>query len=148
MRREFFICLLLAGVTLAIYWPARHYGIIYFDDPLFVTDNRGNKKRPDVAQPVVGAVQRGGRQLASGDELVVCLGHQFFGINPGAEHLVNVIFHAVERGAVVSGFESDDEGTSGAAAWWRRCLRGIRCGWSRWRGLRSARTCCADFFSC
>jgi hypothetical protein len=39
MRRNFSICLLLAGVTLAIYWPARHYGVVYFDDPLFVTDN-------------------------------------------------------------------------------------------------------------
>jgi hypothetical protein len=26
-------------VTLAIYWPARRYGVVYFDDPLFVTDN-------------------------------------------------------------------------------------------------------------
>ena len=39
MRRNLFICLLLAGVALAIYWPARHYGVVYFDDPLFVTDN-------------------------------------------------------------------------------------------------------------
>ena len=39
MRRNLFICLLLAGITLAIYWPVRHYRIIYYDDPLFMTEN-------------------------------------------------------------------------------------------------------------
>ncbi len=27
MRRNFFICLLLAGVTLAIYWPVRNFDL-------------------------------------------------------------------------------------------------------------------------
>ena len=39
MRRNFFIGLALAGITLAIYWPARNYDLFRCDDPLFLTDN-------------------------------------------------------------------------------------------------------------
>jgi hypothetical protein len=38
MRRTWTIALLLAA-TLALYWPVRHFDLIYFDDPLLLTDS-------------------------------------------------------------------------------------------------------------
>jgi len=38
MRRPWLIALLLAAVTLAIYWPVHSFDLIYFDDPLVMTD--------------------------------------------------------------------------------------------------------------
>ena len=93
MRLKIFICLLLAGVTLAVYWPARHFAVIDYDDPFFL-QNPG----------VPTALNWGGIQWAMTAVMVgnwhpvTCLSfllvHQFFGLNPGAEHLVNVAFHA------------------------------------------------------
>jgi tetratricopeptide (TPR) repeat protein len=93
MRRNFFICLLLAGITLAIYWPARHFDVIYYDDPLFVTDN------PEIANGIswhsfiwamTSIVAANWHPVTS---FSFVLTHQFLGTNPGAEHMVNVIFH-------------------------------------------------------
>ena len=39
MRRNLFICLLLAGITFALYWPVRDFDLVYYDDPSFLTDN-------------------------------------------------------------------------------------------------------------
>ncbi|MGD1087654.1 MAG: hypothetical protein ABR955_02880 [Verrucomicrobiota bacterium] len=94
MRRILFICLLLAGVTLAIYWPARNYDIVFLDDPLFVTDN------PDVAAGLnwhsfvwaMTSVTAANWHPVTSFSFVLM--HQFFGTNPGAEHLVNLFFHA------------------------------------------------------
>jgi Flp pilus assembly protein TadD len=94
MRRNLFICLLLAGITLAIYWPARNYDIVYYDDPLFVTEN------PEVAAGLgwhsfvwaMTSITAANWHPVTSFSFV--LTHQFFGTNPGAEHLVNVFFHA------------------------------------------------------
>ncbi len=37
MRLKIIICLLLGGITLAIYCPARHFDLIFYDDPEFLT---------------------------------------------------------------------------------------------------------------
>jgi tetratricopeptide (TPR) repeat protein len=93
MRRNFFICLLLAGITLAIYWPARNYDIVYYDDTLFVTEN------PEITAGLnwhsfewaMASTTAANWHPVTSFSFV--LTHQFFGINPGAEHLVNVLFH-------------------------------------------------------
>ena len=95
MRRNLFICLLLAGVALAIYWPARHYGVVYFDDPLFVTDNEeinAGLTWHGLWWALSGVLVANWHPVTS---LSFLLTHQFFGANPGAEHLVNMILHAV-----------------------------------------------------
>ena len=93
MRLKVFICLLLAGITLAIYWPASHFSFVYYDDQLFLL-------RPEVASglnvysidwAIKGTVSADWQPIILFSFLLV---HQFFGLNPGAEHLVNVFFHA------------------------------------------------------
>jgi tetratricopeptide (TPR) repeat protein len=89
-----FICLFLAGITVAVYWPARHYGIIYYDDPLFTTENdmvKSGLNWQSVWWALSSVVVANWHPVTS---LSFVLDHQFFGTNPGAEHLVNVLFHA------------------------------------------------------
>jgi len=93
MRLKIFICLLLAGVTLAIYWPVRHYGIVYFDDPLFTTDNamvKSGLNWHSLAWALSSVVVANWHPVTS---LSFVLDNQWFGANPGAEHVVNVLFH-------------------------------------------------------
>jgi tetratricopeptide (TPR) repeat protein len=83
----------LALVTIAIYSPAAHFDFINFDDPLYVTDNDHVKS---------GLTLAGLRWAftafdASNWHPLTWLSHmadrQFFGPQPGAQHLVNVWFH-------------------------------------------------------
>ncbi|MGA3284482.1 MAG: tetratricopeptide repeat protein [Verrucomicrobiota bacterium] len=94
MRRTLCICLLLAGVTLAIYWPVWHYGLVNYDDPLFVTVNpeinRGLTWH-SVGWALSGVLVGNWHPVTS---LSFVLTHQLFGIDPGAEHAVNIVFHA------------------------------------------------------
>ena len=95
MRRNLFICLLLAGITLAIYWPVRHYGMVYYDDPLFLTENEeinSGLNWHSLWWTLSGILVANWHPVTS---LSFVLGRQFWGTNPGAEHLVNAVFHAL-----------------------------------------------------
>jgi protein O-mannosyl-transferase len=95
LRQTIFICLLLGAVTLAVYWPARHHEFINYDDPAYVTDNA----------EIQGGISGAGLAWAFFNlhgkstywHPVTWVSHmldcQLFGLNPGAHHLVNVLFH-------------------------------------------------------
>jgi tetratricopeptide (TPR) repeat protein len=93
MRLKVFICIVLAVVTLGLYWPARHFDFIYWDDLLFLNS-------PGVAQGVhlnslkwamTGVVAGNWHPLTN---LSFAAMRYFYGYNPGAEHLLNVFIHA------------------------------------------------------
>jgi tetratricopeptide (TPR) repeat protein len=95
MRRNIFICLLLAGITLAIYWPARHYGIVYYDDEYFISKTpeiNAGLNGHSLAWAFTGVVLANWHPVTN---LTFLLTHQFWGENPGVEHLVNAVFHAL-----------------------------------------------------
>jgi hypothetical protein len=84
MRRNLFICLLLAGITLAIYWPVRHYGMVDYDDPLFLTENEeinSGLNWHSLWWALSGILVANWHPVTS---LSFVLGHQFWGTNPGA----------------------------------------------------------------
>lgn len=87
------VCLALALGTLAIYWPARHYGFVDYDDNDYVFNN------PTVRSGLSwwGLVWSCVDQHASNWHPLTWLSHmldcQLFGLNAGAHHLVNVLFH-------------------------------------------------------
>lgn len=92
-HRATLVCLLLALGTLALYWPARHYGFVDYDDDDYVFNN---------TMVMAGLTGQGLiwafiDQHASNWHPVTWLSHmldcQLFGLNPGAHHLVNVLFH-------------------------------------------------------
>jgi len=93
MRRAIILGLLLAGVTLALYWPLTRFGLVYYDDPLFLTDAPEIQSGLNVHSVAwsFGSVILGNWHPLTTLSFVV--DHQLFGTNPGAEHLVNVLFH-------------------------------------------------------
>jgi tetratricopeptide (TPR) repeat protein len=94
MRREVFICLLLAGITLGIYWPARHFDLIYFDDPLVLTDCapvQAGLTWASLKWAFTSIVIAHWHPVTNLSFLVVA---QFFGTAPGVHHLVNAGLHA------------------------------------------------------
>lgn len=94
MSRPRLIALLLALATLVIYLPVTHNGFLLYDDNVYVTDNL----------IVKGGLAWGGIKWAftsfhaSNWHPVTWLSHmmdcQLFGLNAGAHHLVNVLFHS------------------------------------------------------
>ncbi len=92
-RRSLVLGLLLALATLAVYWPARQFEYNNFDDQDYVSEN------PMVQQglTVAGAKWAFTTGFAGNWHPVTWLSHmldcQVFGVNPGAHHLVNVLFH-------------------------------------------------------
>ena len=89
------LCLLLAAVTLAVYWPVGHYEFVNYDDPDYVVEN--SHVTPGFTRAgIVWAFTR-----LTGERTywhpVTWLSHmldcQLFGLKAGPPHLVNLAFH-------------------------------------------------------
>ena len=94
MRRNLVICLLLAGLTLALYWPVRPFDLIYFDDPLLLTDCpevQAGLTWAGVKWAFTSVVIANWQPVTNLSFLVVS---QFFGAAPGVHHLANAFIHA------------------------------------------------------
>lgn len=93
-RRGAFIAGGLAALTLALYAPVRGHGFVSFDDPLYVTAN------PNVRGGLSfeGLRNAFAKIVAGNWQPLTVLSHQLdvelFGLNPGAHHLINALFHA------------------------------------------------------
>lgn len=89
------IAALLALATLAVFSPVAQHQFINYDDPDYVTENPRVQNGLSLAN-VKWAFQTG---HASNWHPITWLSHmldcQFFGLRPGAHHLVNVVFHAM-----------------------------------------------------
>ncbi|MEI6197206.1 MAG: tetratricopeptide repeat protein [Verrucomicrobiota bacterium] len=93
MRRNLIICLLLAGITLAVYWPVGGYDYVRYDDPLFFVENpevQSGLTGHSVLWALTGVVAANWHPVTS---LSFVVTHQLFGTNAHAEHWVNVAFH-------------------------------------------------------
>jgi hypothetical protein len=94
MRRNIIIALWLAGITLAVYWPAGRFDLVYFDDPLFVTES------PEINSGITAhSLLWASTSVIAANwhpvtNLSFLLTHQFWGASPGAEHWVNAALHA------------------------------------------------------
>src|SRR5258707_1237482 len=95
MRRDLLIGLLLAALTLGVYWPVRTHDFIYYDDPGFVTENPQIQAglgwqtvRYAFTQPVVG----NWHPVTTLSHALDC---QLFGLRPGSHHLVNALLHSL-----------------------------------------------------
>ena len=92
-RRTWLACLLLACVTFAVYWPARHYGFVDYDDDDYVSNNVVVRAGLTWA----GFVWAFSDQHACNWHPLTWFSHmadcQMFGLNPGAMHLENVLLH-------------------------------------------------------
>src|ERR1700721_4858540 len=93
--RPRFICLILALVTLVVYLPVRRHGFVLYDDPDYVQNN------PVVQQGLTwGGVEWAFTNgHASNWHPLTWISHmvdnQLFGPDPGPQHLVNALIHAI-----------------------------------------------------
>ena len=95
------ICVVLAAVTLAVYWPVTRHGFVNFDDPPYITEN------PNVQSGLtwhgrVWAFQIG---YAAYWQPLTWISHmldcQLFGLNPAGHHFVSIRFSCRQCGAAV-----------------------------------------------
>jgi tetratricopeptide (TPR) repeat protein len=89
------LCLLLAAVTLAVYWPVGRYEFVDYDDGVYVVEN----PRVRAGLTPTGIVWAFARLTGDGTywHPVTWLSHmldcQLYGPRPGPHHLVNLGFH-------------------------------------------------------
>jgi len=91
--RVLFLCLLLGIVTFAVYWPVHNHEFVRYDDDTYVTKN------PEVQSGLSQQNIKWAFTTIRGSNwhpltwLSLMLDCRLFGVNAGALHLVNVIFH-------------------------------------------------------
>jgi hypothetical protein len=93
MRRDVIICLGLAAITLAIFWPVHRHDFTNFDDREYVTENpvvQAGITWPGLRWAFGGSHASKWHPLTWLSHMLDC---QMFGLKPGAHHLVNLGFH-------------------------------------------------------
>ncbi|HEY2082325.1 MAG TPA: tetratricopeptide repeat protein, partial [Verrucomicrobiae bacterium] len=92
MARPRTICMLLALLTVLVYSPVRHAAFLVFDDPDYIGDSH-----VQAGLTPAGVKWAFTTWHASNWHPLTWLSHMLdaslFGPNPGAQHLVNVLFH-------------------------------------------------------
>src|ERR1700743_3854926 len=94
MSRPRLIALLLAFTTLLVFLPAGWHSFVTYDDADYVTDN------PNVQNGLTWTGIQWAFSTFHADNWhpLTWISHQIdcelFGLNPGAHHMVNVLFHA------------------------------------------------------
>ncbi len=93
--RSLYICLFLAIVVLAVYWPVHKYDFVRYDDNKYVINNR-NIQSGINTQSIRWAFTTG---YASNWHpvtwLSLMLDYKLFGLKAGSFHLVNLLFHII-----------------------------------------------------
>jgi Flp pilus assembly protein TadD len=95
MRRSVVIGFLLVVTTFLVYWPVSQYPFIAYDDPEYVANNPAVKEGLSFA----GVGWAFSHLIVSNWHPLTTLSHmldcELFGTTPGAHHVVNLVFHAV-----------------------------------------------------
>ena len=89
------ICLVLAAVTLAVYWPVTGYDFVSYDDSDFITDNpivQAGVTAPGLHYAWSAEVARNWHPLTILSHMFDC---QFFRLNAGRHHLTSLLLHTV-----------------------------------------------------
>ena len=93
--RILYLSILIAVLTLAIYWQVLDYGFINFDDPTYVIENKHIRD----GLTIEGVKWAFTSFYASNWHPLTWLSHmldiEFFGMNPGMHHLSNITIHTL-----------------------------------------------------
>jgi tetratricopeptide (TPR) repeat protein len=87
------ICLALAVVTTALYWPITHYGFVNFDDDDYITNNshvQAGLTRAGVIWALTTGAAANWHPLTWLSHMLDC---QLYGLYAGGHHSTNLIFH-------------------------------------------------------
>ena len=93
--RNVLICLCLAAVTTAVYWPVCQFEFINYDDPLYVTGKNPHVQGGVTPKGIVWAFTSTHFSIWMPLTWLSCMldCQLFTRLNAGAHHLVNVVFH-------------------------------------------------------
>lgn len=89
------ICIALVALTWAVFGQTFHHQFINYDDPLYVYDNphvRAGLSWHGVAWAFTHIHSQNWHPLTTISHMLDC---SLFGLDPGAHHLVNVVWHSV-----------------------------------------------------
>jgi protein O-mannosyl-transferase len=92
-KKSLLICLLLALVTLAVYWPVTSHQFIIFDDDDYITQNShvtAGLTWPSIVWAFKTDHAANWHPLTWISHMADC---QIYGVKPGGHHLTNVLFH-------------------------------------------------------
>jgi len=91
--RPLIICLLLAAVTLMVYWPVRQYDFLGYDDPLYYSENTQVQNGLTIANLGWAFTTDAAANWHPLTWLSLMLDAEIFGNQPAGPHLVNLLFH-------------------------------------------------------
>ena len=89
------ICVFLTALTVAAYAPVRGYPFITYDDPGYVTNNphvQAGLSWETLRWSIMSTEQSNWHPLTWLSHALDC---QFFGLDPGAHHITNVVIHLI-----------------------------------------------------
>jgi tetratricopeptide (TPR) repeat protein len=92
-KKSLVICLLLALVTLAVYWPVTGHQFIIFDDDDYITQNShvtAGLTWPGIGWAFTTDHAANWHPLTWISHMADC---QVYGVKPGGHHFTNVLFH-------------------------------------------------------
>jgi tetratricopeptide (TPR) repeat protein len=93
LQQKILICVVLATVTFAVFWPVTHYDFVSFDDPYYIQGNPRVLSGLSL-QNILWAFQTG---FFANWHPITWLSHmldiELFGLNPGLHHLVSLLLH-------------------------------------------------------
>jgi tetratricopeptide (TPR) repeat protein len=95
MSRARIVCVLLAAVTLLVYWPVWNHGFVNFDDGAYVSQNpvvQAGLTWPGVKWAFTTFHSANWHPVTWLSHMLDC---ELFGLDPGGHHLANVLFHAI-----------------------------------------------------
>ena len=98
--RSWALAVCLAGMALAVYWPATGHDYVNYDDQLYVTDNPhvlSGLKWDEVKWVFGNPVANNWHPLTMLSHMLDC---QMFGVDPWGHHLTSVLLHAAQYGPV------------------------------------------------
>ncbi len=93
--RTFWVCLVLALTTLAVFWQLRNCEFIGYDDTTYVTENQhvqAGLRRDGFFWAFTTSHGGNWHPLTWLSHILDC---QLFGLNPGRHHLANLLLHII-----------------------------------------------------
>jgi len=92
-HQTLWVCLVLAAVTLAVYWPVTGYEFVNYDDTDFIANNpvvQAGVTAPGLRYALTAEIARNWHPLTVLSHMLDC---QLFGVRPGWHHLTSLLLH-------------------------------------------------------
>jgi cytochrome c-type biogenesis protein CcmH/NrfG len=113
------ICAVLIAITWAVFGQTSRYGFVNYDDPAYVSENRqiqAGLSWQNIKWAFTHVHSHNWHPLTTISHMADC---QFFGLNPGAHHFVNVLLHSISAVLLFLLLQQITAGPSRTGTIWR-----------------------------